>query len=80
MIQAHLKVGIQTRAKKNHHSRSHLNTDESGRMAKAANVKNLVLTHFTKNIIATKTIEKALKENYSGNIIFGYDLLQLPLQ
>jgi len=62
---------------KNNRERAHLNSDECGQMAQTAQVKNLVLTHFTKDVVDEKTITEALKKNYSGTIIFGYDLLEL---
>ena len=69
------------KARKNKTSkrRGHLNLNESGRMAKSANVTNLVLTHFTKNKIDTISTKKVLSEKYSGNVVFAYDLLKLPL-
>ena len=62
---------------KNNRERAHLNSDECGQMAQTAQVKNLVLTHFTKDVVDEKTITEVLKKNYSGTIIFGYDLLEL---
>ncbi len=60
--------------------RAHLNLDESSRMAKEANVKNLVLTHFTKTDIDEEATTKELQKNYLGNILFAEDLMTIPLE
>ena len=57
--------------------RAHLNLDDSSTMAKEANVKNLVYTHFNSTIVDTEASLEAIRENYRGNVIFGEDLMVL---
>ena len=59
--------------------RAHLNLDESSKIAKDAGVKNLVYTHFTKGNIDEKASLEIIKKNYSGNVIFGEDLMTLNI-
>jgi len=60
----------------------HTLAEDVGRIAKAANVKNLVLNHFVppddKSLTDQVWID-AVKTNYPGKIIVGKDLLSLPL-
>ena len=49
-------------------------------MAKEANVKNLVLTHFVATNIDEDATSSEIKKNYSGTIIYGEDLMSLPLK
>lgn len=57
--------------------RAHLNLQESSLLAKQANVKNLVYTHFTSGVVDQEANMKEIRKNYSGNVIFGEDLMQL---
>ena len=56
---------------------------EAARTAAKANVKTLVTTHFTPQMDAQGIAEKCLGEMaqiYHGRIIWGEDLMQIPLQ
>ena len=57
----------------------HTSAEDVGRIAKAANVKNLVLNHFVppddKSLTDQVWID-AVRKTFSGNIIVGKDLLQ----
>lgn len=55
--------------------RAHSNLDEIARMAKDANVKKLVLTHFTPGEIDEVATKKAIAKQFKGEIIFGHDLM-----
>ncbi len=60
----------------------HTEAEDAGRIAKEANVKNLVLNHFVPPDDKSLTDEvwiKAVSSTFSGNIIVGKDLLQLAL-
>lgn len=63
---------------KSHHTRA----EDVGRIAKAANVKMLILNHFVppddKSLTDTIWLD-AVKTTYQGNIKIGKDLLQLPI-
>jgi len=56
---------------------AHLNLDDSSSMAKQANVKNLVYTHFNSTVVDTVASLKEINKNYTGNVIFGEDLMVL---
>ena len=56
---------------------AHLNLDDSSSLAKQANVKNLVYTHFNSTVVDTVASLKEIRKNYSGNVIFGEDLMQI---
>jgi ribonuclease BN (tRNA processing enzyme) len=58
--------------------RAHVNLDESSRMAKEANVKNLVLTHFNITNIDSAATVKEIRKNFEGNILFAADLMVIP--
>ncbi len=60
--------------------RAHVNLDESSRMAKEANVKNLVLTHFAYAKIDEEATTNELRKNYNGAIVFAEDLMTIPLE
>ncbi|EOR93521.1 hypothetical protein ADIARSV_3234 [Arcticibacter svalbardensis MN12-7] len=60
--------------------RAHVNLAESSQMAKEANVKNLVLTHFNFTNIDEEATSAEIRKNYSGTIIYGKDLMSLPLK
>ena len=60
----------------------HTLAEDVGRIATAARVKTLVLNHFVPPYDQTLTDQvwkDAVKTTFSGNIIVGHDLLQLPL-
>ena len=56
---------------------------ELARLAQGAGVKNLVLSHVTEQIDQAGVRERVIREMaeiYRGNIIFGEDLMEIPLQ
>lgn len=60
----------------------HTLAEDVGRIAKAANVKNLILNHFVPPDDKTMTDQawiNAVRSTFSGNIIVGKDLLQIAL-
>jgi ribonuclease BN (tRNA processing enzyme) len=60
----------------------HTSAEDVGRIAKAANVKTLVLNHFVPPDDKSLTDQiwlEAVKSTYQGNIIIGKDLLQLTI-
>jgi ribonuclease BN (tRNA processing enzyme) len=60
----------------------HTTAEDVGRIAKAANVKTLVLNHFVPPDDKSLTDQiwlDAVKTTYHGNIIIGKDLLQLSI-
>ena len=60
----------------------HTLAEDVGRIAQAANVKNLVLNHFVppdENMVNEQVWINAVRTNFHGNIIVGQDLLQLSL-
>ncbi|HEV8285603.1 MAG TPA: MBL fold metallo-hydrolase [Chitinophagaceae bacterium] len=60
----------------------HTLAEDVGKIAKAANVKNLVLNHFVPPDDRTLTDQvwiNAVRNTFSGNIIVGKDLLQIAL-
>jgi ribonuclease BN (tRNA processing enzyme) len=60
----------------------HTLAEDVGRIAKAANAKNLILTHFVppdEKSLTDQTWIDAVSNTFSGKIIIGKDLLQLPL-
>jgi ribonuclease BN (tRNA processing enzyme) len=62
---------------------SHTSTEDVGRIASAAGVKNLVLTHFVPGGIPTLTDQnwlEGVRKNFNGNVIVGRDQLEIPLQ
>jgi ribonuclease BN (tRNA processing enzyme) len=70
---AHLKESILS-----HHTLA----EDAGRIANDAKVKNLVLNHFVPGDDKSLTDEvwtNAVRTTFTGNIIVGKDLLQLPL-
>lgn len=54
---------------------AHLNLADSSSLAKQANVKNLVYTHFNSTLVDTVTSLKEIQKNYTGNVIFAEDLM-----
>lgn len=65
--------------KNNNNHRAHVNLAESSQMAKEANVKNLVLTHFNTQNIDEKLTTAEIQKNYIGKIVYAKDLMVLPL-
>ncbi|WP_372755639.1 YHYH protein [Mariniflexile sp.] len=58
--------------------RAHVNLDESSRMAKEANVKNLVLTHFNFTKVDEDATTTQIRQNYFGTVLYAEDLMTLP--
>ncbi len=70
------RQGVGSKNNKNiSRTRAHLNLAESSMLAKQAGVKNLVYTHFTSGVIDKEASLKEIRKNYSGNVIFGEDLM-----
>lgn len=77
-----------TKSKKNNKSRknnntthkAHVNLTESSQMAKEANVKNLVLTHFNFTNVDEEATTTEIRKNYIGKILYANDLMVLPLK
>jgi len=61
--------------KKSGAGHAHLNLDDSSSLAKQANVKNLVYTHFNSTVVDTVASLEEINKNYTGNVIFGEDLM-----
>ena len=56
---------------------------ELARLAQKANVKSVVVTHVTEQIDQPGVRERLVREmaqHYEGNIIFGEDLMEIPVQ
>jgi ribonuclease BN (tRNA processing enzyme) len=67
---------------KKHLLESHTTTEDVGRIAAAANVKVLVLSHFVPGDFPDITDDdwmRDVKKNYSGRIIVGKDLMEIAL-
>jgi ribonuclease BN (tRNA processing enzyme) len=67
---------------KKHLMDSHTSTEDVGRIAAAAGVKTLVLSHFVPGDDPTVTDDdwtRDVKKNYSGRIIVAKDLMELKL-
>lgn len=56
---------------------AHLNLADSSSIAKQANVKNLVYTHFNSTLVDVDASLAEIQKNYRGNVIFGEDLMVL---
>ncbi|GAA5219389.1 hypothetical protein GCM10025777_00190 [Membranihabitans marinus] len=59
--------------------KGHVNLAESSLMAKEANVKNLVLTHFNFTNVDEEATTAGIRDNYIGQVLFAYDLMVLPI-
>lgn len=70
-----LQGGGSGKNKKTSRTRAHLNLAESSMLAKQAGVRYLVYTHFTSGEIDQEASLKEIRKNYSGNVIFGEDLM-----
>jgi ribonuclease BN (tRNA processing enzyme) len=67
---------------KKHLMESHTTTEDVGSIAAAANVKVLVLSHFVPGDFPDITDDdwtRDVNKNYSGRIIVGKDLMEVPL-
>jgi ribonuclease BN (tRNA processing enzyme) len=67
---------------KKHLLDSHTTTEDVGRIAAAANVKVLVLSHFVPGddpLVTDDNWTEGVKKNFSGRIILAKDLMQLAL-
>ena len=58
---------------------SHTLAEDVGRIAAAAGVKTLVLNHFIPYNVAPEKWSEAVRTTFSGNIVVGKDLLELPI-
>lgn len=68
---------VQSGRRRSSRKRAHLNLHESSLLAKRANARNLVYTHFTPGEVDQEASLKEICKNYSGNVIFGEDLMVL---
>ena len=66
-----------TKKGKNGRVRAHLDLGDSSLLAKQSNVKNLVYTHFNTGTVDTESSLIEIRKNYTGNVIFGEDLMVL---
>ncbi len=64
-----------TTSNKRSRIRAHLNLNDSSLLAKQAQIKNLVYSHFTAGDVNEKASLKEIKTNYQGNVIFAEDLM-----
>jgi ribonuclease BN (tRNA processing enzyme) len=67
---------------KKHLLAAHTTTEDVGRIAAAANVKTLVLSHFVPGDFPDITDDdwtRDVKKNYSGRIVVGKDLMEIAL-
>lgn len=55
--------------------KAHLNLTDSSTIAKQANVKNLVYTHFNSTFVDIEASLAEIRKNYAGNVIFAEDLM-----
>jgi ribonuclease Z len=56
---------------------------ELARLAQAANVRSVVISHVTEQIDQPGVRERLVREMadiYRGNIIFGEDLMEIPIR
>jgi ribonuclease BN (tRNA processing enzyme) len=58
---------------------SHTLAEDVGRIATAAGVKTLVLNHFIPYSVAPEKWTEAVRTTFSGTIVVGKDLLELPI-
>lgn len=62
--------------RRNSHQRAHVTLDETAKMASDANVKKIVLTHFTNGENDEGATTAKLREGgYTGDIVFAIDLM-----
>jgi len=62
---------------RNSKDRAHLNLADSSKIAKDAQIKTLVYTHFRTGEINSTSSLKEIRKNYSGNVTFSKDLMLL---
>ncbi|SDR94563.1 Ribonuclease BN, tRNA processing enzyme [Polaribacter sp. KT25b] len=82
-----IEVGSKRNVIKNNNNRNnsrakekaHVNLAESSQMAKEANVKNLVLTHFNFTNVDEEATSAEIRKNYNGTILYGEDLMSITL-
>ncbi|NQY93753.1 MAG: MBL fold metallo-hydrolase, partial [Campylobacteraceae bacterium] len=67
----------QKKKRKSARIRAHLNLADSSLIAKNAQIKNLVYTHFRSGNINKEESLKEITKNYTGKVIFAEDLMQL---
>jgi ribonuclease BN (tRNA processing enzyme) len=65
-----------------HVLRSHTSYEEVGKIAAAAGVKTLVLSHFVPGdeAVDQEKILQAIRRDFQGHVVFGTDLLEIPLE
>lgn len=64
-----------------HMAEQHLSPDEVGRMAEAAGVRKVVLTHFVAGANFDPThLLPAIRARFKGEIVLGKDLLEVPVR
>jgi ribonuclease BN (tRNA processing enzyme) len=71
----------QPRTVRQHIIASHTDTEDIGRVAAAAGVKQLVLSHFVPSDAPQITDEQwmaGVKKHYRGPVVFGRDLMEVP--
>ncbi|RTE52279.1 YHYH protein [Arenibacter aquaticus] len=59
--------------------KAHVNLVESSQMAKEANARNLVLTHFNFTNVDEEATTSEIRKNYIGNVLYAKDLMVVPL-
>lgn len=78
-----IKLGSKRNSNKSNNNKNkqhaHVNLTESSKMAKEANVKNLILTHFSFTEVDEKATTTEIRKKYSGTILYAKDLMTLPL-
>ena len=57
----------------------HTSPEDVGKIAKEAEVKKLVLTHFVPPVFDEEDLRKRISEHFPGEIVIGSDLLSLEL-
>ena len=57
---------------------SHASMEQLGQMAQAANIKSVVLTHFTPDLYVGEAVRE-LVEHYDGEIIMSYDTMSIEV-
>ncbi|WP_299780704.1 DUF1566 domain-containing protein [uncultured Formosa sp.] len=79
-----IQLGAKARPNRNQNNRkttqhAHVNLAESSQMAQEAHAKILVLTHFNYTDIDEAATKTEIRKNYNGTILFGFDLMKIPL-
>lgn len=64
-----------------HVLRSHTSTTEVGKIARDAGVSTLVLSHFVPGdaTVDREKVSSAIRQSFDGELIFGEDLMEIPL-